>query len=75
MSSFVLGRASGATKVQSGAAPTPKKIKVDSSLKHDPFGRSLSLYQLPPIGEVTPDEFETLAVERLRCTSIYFFVA
>lgn len=75
MSSFKVGSKTGVKTVQSGSAPIAKKIKVDDSLRHDPFGRTLSLYQLPPIGEVTPDEFETLAVERLRCTSISIFNA
>ena len=75
MSSFTVGTKSGAKTVQSGSAPIAKKVKVNESIKHDPFGRSLSLYQLPPIGEVTPDEFETLAVERLRCTTIHFLNA
>ena len=70
MSTFVVGSSGGARTIQSGSAPTPKKFKSDSAIRNDPFGRALSLYQLPPIGEISPDEFETLAVDRLRCTWI-----
>lgn len=66
--SWVVGSKSGTKTLQTGALPDQKRRKAAISDENDPFRIELGIYQLPPTGDVSPDEFESFAQERLRCT-------
>ena len=65
-----VGTSHGTYTVQSGATSAPKKSKGPNAEPSSPYDSNLSLYTVPPTGNVTPDEFELLAQDRLICTSI-----
>lgn len=66
--SMQLGTRSGIRTVQTGSVSAAKRAKGSAVPLSGPYERILSLYPLAPTGEVTPDEFETFAQERLICT-------
>jgi DNA primase large subunit len=60
-----VGTSHGTYTVQSGATSAPKKSKGPNAEPSSPYDSNLSLYTVPPTGNVTPDEFELLAQDRL----------
>lgn len=71
--SMTVGGKHQAKTIQTGAVSSAKKAKGPTTIHNDPYSRALSLYQLPPTGEVTPEEFETLALDRIKCASLFGF--
>lgn len=58
----------GPVSIQQADANLYKRKGTLSVPPFDPYARRLSMYPNPPVGEVGTDEFETLALERLKST-------
>lgn len=63
-----IGGIGGVVRVQSGVIPDAKRQKGGVPSNRGPYDVALTLYTLPPVGDVSPDEFESFAQDRLVCT-------
>lgn len=62
--------------IRSGARPDIKKKKIDykktqfahAAYKENDYPHRLSLYDVPPTAEISLEEFEVWAIDRLRGT-------
>lgn len=60
--------------IRSGARPDPKRNKIDhkktqfakANYKQNDYPHRLSLYDIPPTSEISLEQFETWAIDRLR---------
>lgn len=63
--------------IRSGARPELKKKRIDHKktqfakalYKENDYPHRLSLYDIPPTAEISLEEFETWAIDRLRSKS------